>query len=286
MRRAMAVVAALAMLTPSARAADDCKYFSDTELADWTKYLKKPRYPGNDAHTELINYLEAQLEGLKTIDSSIVVEKQAAKTFTRWDFGKPEIYGCDGGPCPGYVWPVAYTGFTDAAGVKGELVDAGTSVGLFHFKKEHAGKIVLLKMETLPIGAMLTVKSDSVIPSWKRLFTGEYYRPVVLEKQLPRFREAEDNGVLGVIYIVDPLIARDQFVPFTRARQDKVPMVFVGRDLGKTLAQMAKNKRQVTIRHEGKLVPGAVTWHLLATVPATKNDKYAKRPLAGSSTLK
>lgn len=268
----------LAVGVPS-RAADDeksecdpyeeCKgYYSGEELCGWVARLSTARLTGTDAHTKLIDHLESSITEISDEHGVTIHVESLHQSFTRWDSGKSSVSDSGGKPLEGTVQPVPYSGITDAFGVTGELYDAGVErFSRLHFdREEHGGKIVVLRLKPLWLEIPLFVRSKSSVPWWRKLWPGEYRRPVSLELTVPSLGEALDEGVRGLIVISDEALG--QYVPFFRRFHD-VPAVYVDTTLGKKLVEMAQSGKSVTIKHEGKLVPETPTRHLIATLLAT-----------------
>ena len=67
-----------------AATADDCHgYVQDGELEGWLERLRVPRFTGNEAHNELIRYLEDKLWEIGEDGESVLVERRD-RSFTRW----------------------------------------------------------------------------------------------------------------------------------------------------------------------------------------------------------
>jgi hypothetical protein len=260
-----AVFATVVRATEGARA-EDCSYYTKSELDAWTALLEKDHLPGTGGQKDLLDYLEVELGKIP----SVTVELQPTK-FTRWEPGKPRIDECDG-----VVWPLPYSGFTTADGVNAPLV-YGRSVPLrsFHFnRKEHGGKIVVVERKPLRMREILSLISTRRIGKSGLCGLGAYRRSISLELQVPSLEEARNAGVRGLIVVVDEnaCIAAHQFVPFTRDWQD-IPAVYMDRSHGDKLIEMAKKHMNVTLHQPGTRVPDAESRHVLVTLPATKDDK-------------
>jgi hypothetical protein len=265
---ALALAAAFAACVGATEAAraDACSYYSDDELKTWTEKLEKNHLPGMPGHEDLIKFLEAELRGIP----SVTVTLQPTR-FTRWDPGKPKIEGFNGA-----VWPLPYSGFTTAGGVNAPLTygGSGSLIG-FHFnRKEHGGKIVVLKTKPVRMREILWLISTRRIGKSGLSGLGAYRRAISLEFQIPSLAEARHAGVRGLIVVVDDnaCIAANQYVPFTRDWQD-IPAVYVDRFYGAELIKKAKKHESVTLHQPGTRVPDVESWHVLATLPATPKDK-------------
>ena len=235
------------------------------ESVEWMAKLG-PKYTGNHAHTEFVEFLAAHLQS-----SGLKVERDHY-TFPRWDARRWEIKitaksgGTESIPVASYF---PYSGQTPAIGVTGELVYAGSNPS-FQLN-DLQGKIALVDFAIKPrdfaqmYQPWVVYPSDVKFPSELRPARGAVY-------DLTPFQKA---GALGVILAwtdVSDANAADQYTPFSRPLQN-IPGLYIGRDAGAKLKALCESGAKATVVLEAEITPDSPTDSLVATLPGTKTDE-------------
>src|SRR5262249_33811140 len=141
-----------------------------------------------------------------------------------------------------------YSGPTPPSGVTAELFDAGTAPSLNY--SGASGKIALVELAPAPnqsemhmAGQLIgTYPANAKVP-------GTAYGAVGAFRTAPDLKQAQQAGVVGVIYIwnnISDANAEDQAAPFT-APPSPVPAIWVGQSTGKKLRAMAATKASATL---------------------------------------
>jgi hypothetical protein len=89
---------------------------------------------------------------------------------------------------------------------------------------------------------------------------------------LTKFQKARALGVILAWTDVSDANAADQYTPFSRPPQG-VPGLYVGRETGSKLKQLAANGAQATLTLEADVFPDTPTDTLLATLPGATSDE-------------
>jgi len=241
---------------------------SQKEVWDWQVWMAKlgPKYTGNRAHTEFVEFLAARL---KECGLDVTRERY---TFPRWEARRCEITISPSG-ANAFRAPVTsyfpYSGQTPPEGVTGELIYAGhnPSFVLDNLK----GKIALIEFSTnvRKFGEMY--RPWGIYPASARF--PEELRPARgAVNDLTKFQKA---GALGVILAwtdVSDANAADQYTPFSRPPQG-VPGLYVGRETGAKLKDLARNGAKATLVLEAEAFPDSPTDTLLATLPGMNSNE-------------
>ncbi len=225
-----------------------------------------PKYTGNPAHMEFVNWLATQLQS-----SGLQVERDHY-SFPRWDAKRWEITATPqaGGPTK---FPVTsyfpYSGETPPGGVTGDLVYAGANPD---FKLDGLqGKIVLVDFAIRPRDFATMYKpwgiypADAQFPSVLRPARGAV-------NDLTQFQKAGAVAVILVWTDVSDANAADQYTPFSRPPQG-VPGVYVGREAGARLKALCGTGTKATVVLEAAITPDTPTDTLIATLPGTSSDE-------------
>jgi hypothetical protein len=252
---------------------------SKKEVWDWQVWMAKlgPKYTGNKAHVEFVEFLAAKLK-----DAGLDVARERY-TLPRWEARRWEVTVS---PASGKSFnaPVTsyfpYSGQTPAEGVTGELVYAG------HNPKFELGnlrgKIALVDFSTgvRKFGEMY--KPWGIYPA-DASFPSEYQPARAAVNDLTQFAKA---GALAVILAwtdVSDANAADQYTPFSRPPQG-VPGVYVGRDTGAKLKELAAAGAKATVVLEAETFADTPTDTLLATLPGADRT-LRKKTEAWESSL-
>jgi hypothetical protein len=241
---------------------------SQKDVWDWQVWMAKlgPKYTGNKAHTEFVEFLAAHLK-----EYGLEVAREHY-TFPRWEARRCEITVNAPGAGP-FRAPVTsyfpYSGQTPPEGVTGALAYAGRnpSFALDGLK----GKIALIEFSTnvRKFGEMY--RPWGIYPTSARF--PEEFRPARgAVNDLTKFQKA---GALGVILAwtdVSDANAADRYTPFSRPPQG-VPGVYVGRDAGARLKELARSGVGATLVLEAETFPDTPTDTLLATLPGMSSDE-------------
>jgi PA domain len=225
-----------------------------------------PKYTGNPAHTEFVNWLATQLQL-----SGLHVE-QDHYSFPRWDAKRWEITVA-GQPAGAAKIPVTsyfpYSGQTPAAGVSGELVYAGANPD---FKLDALqGKIVVIDFAIKPRDFATMYKPWGIYPAEAK-FPAEIRPARGAVNDLAQFQKA---GALAVILVwtdVSDANAADQYTPFYLPLQN-IPGLYVGRDAGARLKALCGTGAKATVVLEVQTTPDTPTDTLIATLPGTSSDE-------------
>src|SRR5215469_8225784 len=245
---------------------------SQKELWDWQVWMAKlgPRYTGNEAHTTFVEFLasEFQKAGVEIIRDSY--------KFTRWDAKRCDITVTPNGgaafklPFTSYY---PYSGQTPPEGVSGELVYAGTSVEV-KIPADAQGKILFLEspVKPLPLGEWYTpwgvYSRDVELPSSVLSAFGQSLDAPMLDQ----FKKAGAVGVILSWTNISDENAAYQYTPFTRPLQN-MPALWVGRDSGAKLRNLAGSGAKVTLTLEADLTPDTRTETLTGSLPGTSSNE-------------
>ena len=241
---------------------------SEKEVWDWQVWMAKlgPKYTGNKAHTDFVDFLASHLQ-----EYGLEVAREHY-TLLRWEARRCAITVT---PASGKSFraPVTsyfpYSGQTTAAGVTGELVYAGRSPS-FTLDGLH-GKIALIEFATNVRHFGEMYKPWGIYPADGR-FPQDFRPSRGAVNDLTKFQKA---GALGVILAwtdVSDANAADQYTPFSRPPQG-VPGLYVGRETGAKLKQVAAAGAKALLVLEADTFPDTPTDTLLATLPGMTSDE-------------
>jgi hypothetical protein len=203
---------------------------SQKEVWDHVKWMAGlgPKFTGNEAHTEFVEFLATQLQslGLEVTRDRYTFPRWEAK---RWGIG---IQPTSGQPFKVPVtsyWP--YSGQTPPEGVTGELVDGGTHPTYQLSGVE--GKIVFVDIANEPGAWGELYQPWGVLPPGTAMpATHSMLRSPV--NQLAPFQKAGAAAVILGWTNVSDANAADQYAPFGSALQN-IPALYVGRESGARL---------------------------------------------------
>ncbi len=225
-----------------------------------------PKFTGNKAHTEFVEFLATQLQslGLEVTRDLYTFPRWEAK---RWGIGvQPASGQAFQVPVTSY-WP--YSGQTPADGVTGELVDGGTHPAYRLSGVE--GKIVFVDIANEPGAWGEMYQPWGVLPPGTDLpATHSMLRSPV--NKLAPFREAGAAAVILGWTNVSDANAADQYAPFGSALQN-IPALYVGRESGARLKAMAANDARATAVLEADTFPDAPTETIIGTLPGNSADE-------------
>jgi PA domain len=225
-----------------------------------------PKYTGNPAHTEYVNWLATQLQS-----SGLQVERDHY-SFPRWSAKRWEISVAPkaGGPTKIPVTSYfPYSGETPPGGVTGELVYAGANPD---FKLEGLqGKIVLVDFAIKPRDFATMYKPWGIYPADAK-FPSELRPARGAVNDLTQFQKAGAVAVILAWTDVSDANAADQYTPFSRPPQG-VPGVYVGRDAGARLKALCGTGAKATVVLDADITPDTPTDTVIATLPGTSADE-------------
>jgi hypothetical protein len=241
---------------------------SQKEVWSQLEWMAKlgPKYTGNAAHVEYVEWLAKQLES-----SGLRIQRDHY-TFPRWEAKRWQIRVVPNSGAASAV-PVTsyfpYSGQTPPEGVTGELIYAGSNPS---FKLDGVqGKIVLVDFSIKPRDFADMYKPWGIYPSDDTF-------PAVLRparaaiNDLIPFQKAGAAAVILAWTDVSDANAADQYTPFSRPPQG-VPGLYVGHDTGAKLKALAEAGAKATVVLEANIIADSPTDTLIATLPGTKSDE-------------
>jgi hypothetical protein len=285
-RRAGAV-SALAMLSPGARTFEPFAFDaavplqkglmpSSDEVWKWQVWMAKlgPKYTGNKAHTEFVEFLASNLKstGLEISRDRYTLPMWEAKRWAiRARAANGESFDV---PVTGYY---PYSGSTGKDGVTGPLVHAGNVSGIprdakWQLPGDVAGKIVFSEF------VHTTMPYEEWWKPWG-FYTPETRFPTLINGtwgiRVPTLGDAKQAGARAVIFghrnISDEHVAL-LYAPFGRALQD-IPALWVGQRAADQLRSIASNGGTVTLTLEATVTPDTPTETVIATLPGVSQDE-------------
>lgn len=241
---------------------------SQKEVWDWQVWMAKlgPKYTGNKAHTEFVEFLAAHLK-----EAGLEVARENYK-LPRWEVRRWEIRIT---PASGAAFPAPvtsyfpYSGQTPAAGVSGDLVYAGHNPD-FDLSGVN-GKIVLIDFATNVRKFGEIYKPWGIYPAGAH-FPAEYKPARGAVNDLTKFAKAGAMGVILAWTDISDGNAADQYTPFSRPPQG-VPGLYVGRETGAKLKSLAASGAKANLVLEADIFPDTPTDTLLATLPGASRDE-------------
>ena len=194
----------------------------------WNMLIKMnsfgPRYTGNDAHQQYIQFIKEQLKEMKL---PVYTDQHQ---FDRWEVLQARLsVDMEGKPVQIPVLSYyPYSGVTPEAGVSGELVFCKNKR---QFKKA-AGKIAVINVNNILLPTRLIFH-----PRKAAHFLPAFMRHCVVGSTLlgPNLTDAGKFGVIGVICVwkhCTDAEAKGQYLPFTTPLQN-CPALWVGEKAGK-----------------------------------------------------
>jgi len=241
---------------------------SEKEVWDWQVWMAKlgPKYTGNKAHATFVEFLASHLQ-----ESGLEVAREHY-SFPRWEARRWELT-VDPASGASFRAPVTsyfpYSGETPAAGVTGELVYAGNNptFELGGLK----GKIALVDfaVNTRHFGEMY--QPWGIYPTDAR-FPADVHPARGAVNDLTQFQKAGAVGVILACTDVSDANAMDQYTPFSRPPQG-VPGLYVGRETGARLKELARSGAKATVVLEAETFPDTPTDTLIATLPGVTSNE-------------
>jgi hypothetical protein len=243
---------------------------SQKEVWDHVQWMAKlgPKFTGNSAHTQFVEFLATNLQSLG-LDLT-----RDHYTLPRWDAKRWGIT-VDSASAHGVKIPVTsywpYSGQTPPEGVTGELVYRGVDPN--YDLSGVQGKIVFIDVANasrpfgewyqpwgiLPPGTILPPEVSTAIP-------------VHSINDLGPFKKAGAVGVIMGWTNISDGNAADQYTPFGRPLQN-IPGLYVGRETGAKLKDMAAAGANATVVLEADTFPDTPTDTLIATLPGSSADE-------------
>jgi hypothetical protein len=241
---------------------------SQKEVWDWQVWMAKlgPKYTGNKAHVTFVEFLASRLK-----EYGLDVQREHY-TFPRWEARrweltvKPSSGASFRAPVTSYF---PYSGQTPAAGVTGDLVFAG-----------HAPSFELggLQGKVALVDFAVNVRHFSEMYKPWGVYPPEAHFPADVHparggvNDLAQFQKAGAVGVILAWTDISDANAKDQYSPFSRPPQG-VPGLYVGRETGAKLKEMARGGAKATVVLEADTFPDSPTDTLIATLPGVSADE-------------
>lgn len=228
----------------------------------WNMLIKMnsfgPRYTGNDAHQQYIQFIKEQLKEMKL---PVYTDQHQ---FDRWEVLQARLsVDMEGKPVQIPVLSYyPYSGVTPEAGVSGELVFCKNKR---QFKKA-AGKIAVINVNNILLPTRLIFH-----PRKAAHFLPAFMRHCVVGSTLlgPNLTDAGKFGVIGVICVwkhCTDAEAKGQYLPFTTPLQN-CPALWVGEKAGKELKRMAKEHGKARIVLTARIEKEAVSETIYTMIP-------------------
>lgn len=268
-------------LTAHVRGAQSAVPFNPTllpaadEVWGWLEGMVKdgPRFTGSPSHKKFVDFLASQMQtaGLHVGRDSYAFPRWVAKHWGLTALPK------DGRPIDIPVTSYyPHSGATGPGGVSGALTYAGkmTTDGgpLPGTSNDLKGKIVLVDYE------VVTRHYEDWYTPWGFYTPEVRFGPAltsIIAVATPLLTEYQKAGAAGVVIVWTNLSdghAADQHLPFGRALQE-IPAVYVGRDAGAKLRQMAQAGTTVTLTLDADILPHTTTDTVYATLPGSSPDE-------------
>lgn len=235
---------------------------SEKEIWDQQVWMAKlgPKYTGNAAHTQFVDFLAAEMKKL-----GLEVER-IRYTLPRWDAKRWELRA--GGPLPVTSY-FPYSGQTAASGVTGPMTFAGTSPAFdLH---DVRGKIVLVDCPTNVRHWAEEYQSWSIFPA-SETFPASMRPARGPVSDLTPFAKAGAVAVILAWTDISDGNAADQYSPFSRPPQG-IPALYVGRETASRLKTMAASGATATLVLEADVTPDVPTDTVVATLPGASTDE-------------
>ena len=256
----------LAAVAPSGYRADLLP--SEREIWEQQTWMAKlgPKYTGNKAHAEFVEFLAAQMQEL-----GLDVTRERY-TFPRWEARRWSIAISPSG-APAFRPPVTsyfpYSGHTSATGVTGELVFAGRNPTFALDNLQ--GKIALVEC---PVNAR---KFAELYQAWGVHPSNDHFPAETRPARGPiaDLTPFQQAGALAVILAwtdISDENAADQYTPFSRPPQN-IPGLYVGRDVGAKLRALAGSGAKATVVLDAETVADTPTDTLVATLAGASADE-------------
>ncbi|MBZ5560771.1 MAG: hypothetical protein LAO77_26245 [Acidobacteriia bacterium] len=225
-----------------------------------------PKYTGNKAHTEFVEFLAKEMSalGLDVARDRYTLPRWDAK---RWAITLTSASGASSRvPVTSYF---PYSGQTSPAGVTGELVYAGsgpkfTLTGL-------QGKVVFIDFATATRDWARSYQPWGINPPTET-FPSSLKPARGGVNDLTQFQKAGAVGVILGWTDVSDANAADQYTPFSRPPQG-IPGLYVGRETGTKLKALAGTGAKATVVLEADVFPDTPTDTLIATLPGSSSDE-------------
>jgi hypothetical protein len=243
---------------------------SQKEVWDHVTWMAKlgPKFTGNSAHTQFVEFLATNLQSLG-LDLT-----RDHYTLPRWDAKRWGIT-LDSASAHGVKIPVTsywpYSGQTPAEGITGELVYGGVQPNYDLSKVQ--GKIVFIDVANEPRPWGEWYQPWGILPPGTTL-PPEYSNaiPIHSVNDLGPFKKAGAVGVIMGWTNISDGNAADQYTPFGRPLQN-IPGLYVGRETGARLKDMAAAGAKATMVLEADMFPDTPTDTLIATLPGSSADE-------------
>ena len=226
-----------------------------------------PKLTGNKAHNSYIDFLQSNMEkvGLEVTRDRYTLPMWEAK---RWEIAVQTATGDTFKPKVTSYYP--YSGQTPPEGVSGQLEYVGSNPTFFNLKNLK-GKVALIDFVRASREWQMMYTPWGVCPRDAKF--PEAYRPA--RGSVLNLSQFADAGAVAVILIwadVSDENAQDQYTPFSRPPQG-VPGLYVGRETGRHLSQLASSGAKATIVLEATVTPDTPTDTLMATLKGSSSEE-------------
>jgi hypothetical protein len=243
---------------------------SQEEVWDHVTWMAKlgPKFTGNSAHTQFVEFLATNLQSLG-LDLT-----RDRYTLPRWDAKRwgitVESASAHGVKIPvTSYWP--YSGQTPPQGITSEIVYGGVQPNYDLSRVQ--GKIVFIDVANEPRPWGEWYQPWGILPPGTTL-PREYSNaiPIHSVNDLGPFKKAGAVGVIMGWTNISDGNAADQYTPFGRPLQN-IPCLYVGRETGAGLKDMAAAGAKATMVLEADTFPDTPTDTLIATLPGSSTDE-------------
>ena len=246
---------------------------SRDQLWEWLLWMNNlgPKLTGNPAHIEFVNFLAREMTAIPGME--VVRETYSFGDGGKWDAKHCAIQLIEGGkaraiPVTSYF---PYSGQTRPAGITADVVYGGKTPD--YIKGDTKGKILLLDAPVLPV----------MYHEWYTLW-GSFEPGLEMPNGLteainqqycaPDLKQFKDQGAVGVILAwngVPDVDAKDQYIPFSKARHD-IPALWVGEKSGAEIKAAIARGAKVTLTLDAAIDTKATSDGIFATLPGMSDE--------------
>jgi len=220
-----------------------------------------PKYTGNAAHTQFVDFLATEMRAL-----GLEVTRDRY-TLSRWDAKRWELHAAGARvPVTSYF---PYSGQTPAEGISAPLVFAGTNP-TFDLSGVR-GKVALIDCPTTVRHWAEEYQAWTIYPA-SESFPASMRPARGSVSDLTPFAKAGAVAVVLAWTDVSDANAADQYSPFSRPPQG-IPGLYVGRETGARLKALAARGASATVVLEATVTPDVPTDTIVATLPGATSDE-------------
>jgi hypothetical protein len=226
-----------------------------------------PKYTGNKAHVTYVDFLETNMKkiGLEVTRDRYTLPMWEAH---RWGIKIQTATGETFEPKVTSYYP--YSGQTPPEGVTGELYYVGSNPTFFNLKNLK-GKVALVDFVSGTREWQMMYTKWGVCPADAKF--PDSWRPA--RGAITNLSQFLDAGAVAVILVwtdISDENAQDQYTPFSRPPQG-LPGLYVGRETGIKLSQLASAGAKATVTLEATTTPDTPTDTLIATLPGNSSEE-------------